>query len=238
MAARPVEPSSRPRGSFPSADDRRRGRPRRRGRRPRARHRCSPPTAAGLFPMPVRTRRPVGWWSPDPRGVAPARRAAGQSRRCAGRAAATRSGSTPRSSDVIDACADPRRPGGWITEPRSSRRLRAAARARAGPTASRRGPTTASSSAACTASPSAGCSPASRCSTAATDASKVALVGLVDQLQRGGGRLTRLLDVQWATPTPRARSACSRGARGRRYLRRCSSEARWSAVADAWWRVQ
>ena len=24
---------------------------------------------AGLFPMPIRRRGPIGWWSPDPRGI-------------------------------------------------------------------------------------------------------------------------------------------------------------------------
>jgi len=68
----------------------------------------------GLFPMPAGRDGPMAWWSPDPRGVLPL-------------AAFEPSGSLRRSmqrydvrvdtafEDVVDACADHRRPGGWIT---------------------------------------------------------------------------------------------------------------------------
>lgn len=69
----------------------------------------------GIFPMPVDDRRPTAWWSPLDRAVIPIggllvsrsmRRSARRfevtvDRDCAG---------------VIDGCADPTRPGGWIDE--------------------------------------------------------------------------------------------------------------------------
>ncbi len=67
----------------------------------------------GIFPMPV-GRRQVGWWSPDPRAIVPL-----------DRLRVTRSLRRSLSKfevrlntafvDVIHACADPRRDGGWIT---------------------------------------------------------------------------------------------------------------------------
>ncbi|MEP6660686.1 MAG: leucyl/phenylalanyl-tRNA--protein transferase [Acidimicrobiales bacterium] len=67
----------------------------------------------GIFPMPV-GRRQVGWWSPDPRAIVPF-----------DRLRVTRSLRRSLSKfevrlntafvDVIHACADPRRDGGWIT---------------------------------------------------------------------------------------------------------------------------
>ena len=68
----------------------------------------------GLFPMPVGRRGRLGWWSPDPRAVLPPARF-------------HRSRSLARSmrhfelrvdsafESVLQACADPRRPHGWIT---------------------------------------------------------------------------------------------------------------------------
>ena len=79
----------------------------------------------------------------------------------------------------------PARPGG-LDQRRDHRRVPAAARAAAGPTASRPGPPRASSPAASTAWPSAASSPASRCSTRRVDGSKVALVGLVERLAAAG----------------------------------------------------
>lgn len=72
---------------------------------------------SGLFPMPIERlpgRTEVAWWSPDPRGVLPL-------------GALTVSRSLRRSTarfeirvdsafeQVVDACADPSRPGAWIT---------------------------------------------------------------------------------------------------------------------------
>jgi len=69
----------------------------------------------GLFPMPVESGGPIGWWSPDPRGVL--------------RLDDLRVTKSLRSScrrftitidtafdEVVLACGDPRRPGGWIDD--------------------------------------------------------------------------------------------------------------------------
>jgi leucyl/phenylalanyl-tRNA--protein transferase len=66
----------------------------------------------GLFPMPVR-RNVVGWWSPDPRGIVPldgliVSRSLAQSCR---RMRVTIDTSF---ADVMRACGDPSRPHGWI----------------------------------------------------------------------------------------------------------------------------
>jgi leucyl/phenylalanyl-tRNA---protein transferase len=66
----------------------------------------------GLFPMPARRR--IGWWSPDPRGVIPvdglriSRSMARSARRFEMRI-------DTAFRDVMVACGDPRRPQGWIT---------------------------------------------------------------------------------------------------------------------------
>lgn len=68
----------------------------------------------GLFPMPLSGRRPVGWWSPDPRGVLPldGLRVSRSLRRSLRRYEVH----LDRAFDeVVAACADPRRDGGWIT---------------------------------------------------------------------------------------------------------------------------
>jgi leucyl/phenylalanyl-tRNA--protein transferase len=69
---------------------------------------------SGLFPMPLGRRGELGWWSPDPRGIIPldglrVSRSLRQSCRRYG----VRIDSAFEA--VIDACADPARPDGWIT---------------------------------------------------------------------------------------------------------------------------
>jgi leucyl/phenylalanyl-tRNA--protein transferase len=68
---------------------------------------------AGLFPMPLSRRGAVGWWSPDPRGVLPlpALRVS-RSLRAACRRFEIRVDTAY--DEVVRACADPRRPGSWI----------------------------------------------------------------------------------------------------------------------------
>jgi leucyl/phenylalanyl-tRNA--protein transferase len=77
----------------------------------------------GLFPMPLQgrlrgrlpgARAQIGWWSPDPRGVLPLDRlrVSRSLRRSCRRFAVT---VDVAFSDVVAACADPRRPAGWIT---------------------------------------------------------------------------------------------------------------------------
>ena len=141
---------------------------------------------AGLFPMPVSRR------GADRLVVAgPARRPA------AGRAAGQ-----PVAARSLPALRDPGRHGvrrgvAGLRRPARPRRLdHARSRARptagctssAGRTASRPGGGTASWRAGCTASRSAACSRGSRCSTGDRDASKVALVGLVELLAPTAGR--------------------------------------------------
>jgi leucyl/phenylalanyl-tRNA--protein transferase len=67
----------------------------------------------GLFPMPLEAGGPMGWWSPDPRGVLPldALRVSRSLRRSC-RDFEIRIDTA--FAEVIDACADPSRPHGWI----------------------------------------------------------------------------------------------------------------------------
>jgi leucyl/phenylalanyl-tRNA--protein transferase len=68
---------------------------------------------SGVFPMPVSRRGPMGWWSPDPRGVLDLDGLrVSRSLRAACRRFEIRVDTAY--DDVVDGCADPRRPGGWI----------------------------------------------------------------------------------------------------------------------------
>lgn len=68
---------------------------------------------AGMFPMPDEGL--LGWWSPDPRGILrPGEVHLARSlRRSLKRFEVTRDAAF---AEVVAACADPRRPHGWITE--------------------------------------------------------------------------------------------------------------------------
>lgn len=69
---------------------------------------------AGAFPMPVDERSPMVWWSPDPRGVIPPDRfAPSRSLRRSIRRYRTTVDRCFR--EVVEGCADPSRPHGWIT---------------------------------------------------------------------------------------------------------------------------
>ena len=69
---------------------------------------------AGLFPMPVEGSRLMAWWSPDPRAVIPAERfLPSRSLRRSIRRYDTTIDRCFR--DVVEGCADPARPHGWIT---------------------------------------------------------------------------------------------------------------------------
>ena len=67
----------------------------------------------GLFPMPVDGVEGMVWWSPDPRGVLPldALKVSASLRRSCSRFEIR---VDTAFEEVIDACADPRRPKGWI----------------------------------------------------------------------------------------------------------------------------
>ncbi len=70
---------------------------------------------AGLFPMPVEPGGPMGWWSPDPRGVLPLERlVVSRSLRRSIRSFEIRVDTA--FPEVLDHCADPGRPHGWIDE--------------------------------------------------------------------------------------------------------------------------
>lgn len=69
---------------------------------------------SGIFPMPGGRRGAMGWWSPDPRGVLPIDRihVSRSLRRTRRRFEIT---VNTAFDEVVAACADPRRPHGWIT---------------------------------------------------------------------------------------------------------------------------
>lgn len=67
----------------------------------------------GLFPMRLRARGPVGWWSPDPRGIVPLDALhVSRSLRRSCRDFEVRVDTA--FEQVMRGCADPRRPHGWI----------------------------------------------------------------------------------------------------------------------------
>ena len=148
----------------------------------------------GLFPMPVGPGGPVAWWSPDPRGVLPldALRVTRSLRRSVERFEIRVDTDFPA---VIDACADRRRPGGWITpEIRAAYvRLHELGWAHSVEAWDDEGLAGGLYGVAV-----AGLFAGESMFHRRTDASKVALVGLVERL-RAENPDERLLDVQWAT---------------------------------------
>jgi leucyl/phenylalanyl-tRNA--protein transferase len=151
----------------------------------------------GLFPMRVRRGGPLGWWSPDPRGVMPldGLHVSRSLRRSCRRFDVT---VDVAFRAVMEACGDSSRPDGWIDESflDTYTRLHDLGWAHsievwADATGERElvgglyglaiGALFAGESMFHT----------------ATDASKVALVATVDRLQAGGATL---FDIQWATP--------------------------------------
>jgi leucyl/phenylalanyl-tRNA--protein transferase len=71
---------------------------------------------SGLFPMPLdgSAGGPMAWWSPDPRGIVPldGLRLTRSWRRATARYEVRMDTAF---AEVVSACADPRRPGAWIT---------------------------------------------------------------------------------------------------------------------------
>lgn len=153
----------------------------------------------GLFPMPVGGRGLVGWWSPDPRAIIPldGLRVSRSLRRSMRRFEIR---IDTAFAEVLDACADPSRPHGWI-----SADVRAAYgrlhdmgwvhSVEAWDTDD--GVLAGGLYGVALGGLFAGESMFHR----RTDASKAALAGLVDLLRAGeGGPAGRVLDVQWMTP--------------------------------------
>lgn len=68
----------------------------------------------GLFPMPIGRTGPMGWWSPDPRGVLPLDnlKVSRSLRQSCGRYEVR---VDTAFDQVMAACGDPDRPHGWIT---------------------------------------------------------------------------------------------------------------------------
>lgn len=155
----------------------------------------------GLFPMPLGGRGPLGWWSPDPRAVVPldGLRVSRSLRRSIRRYEVR---VDTAFEVVLEACGDPHRPHGWITpEIRSAyTRLHRLGWAHSVEAWSCEDGTLAGGLyGVAIGGLFAGESMFHR----RTDASKVALVALVDLLTAGSGggdRAERVLDVQWLTP--------------------------------------
>jgi leucyl/phenylalanyl-tRNA--protein transferase len=147
----------------------------------------------GLFPMRLGRGGPLGWWSPDPRGVLPLDGLrVSRSLRRSGRRFETRVDTAFES--VVRACADPHRPDGWIDESFVAAycALHELGWAHTVETWYE-GALVGGLYGIGIGGLFAGESMFHR----ATDASKVALVRLVELLRRGGATL---LDVQWVTP--------------------------------------
>jgi leucyl/phenylalanyl-tRNA--protein transferase len=148
----------------------------------------------GIFPMPVRDPDAMAWWSPDPRGTLPLEglRVSRSLRRSCERFECT---VNEAFEDVIEACADPVRPHGWISPDIADayRRLHALGWVHSVETWDGDGRLVGGLYGVAVGGLFAGESMFHR----ERDASKVALVHLVELL-RADGR-PRLLDVQWAT---------------------------------------
>jgi len=147
---------------------------------------------AGIFPMPLR-KKTLGWWSPDPRGVIPLDGLiVSRSLRRSCRRYEVRMDTCFR--EVMERCGDPNRPHGWITPQfvDAYEVLHRLGWAHSFETYLD-GHLVGGLYGVRIAKLFAGESMFSQ----ATDASKVALVSLVDWLVASGATL---LDVQWTTP--------------------------------------
>ncbi len=150
---------------------------------------------SGVFPMPVSRRGPIGWWSPDPRGVLPLDGLrVSRSLRASCRRYEIRVDTAY--AEVIRACAEPRRPGGWIRSDIRAAYIRLHELGWAHSVEAWAGDRLAGGLyGVAIGGLFAGESMFHR----DRDASKVALVGLVELL-RSAGASGRLVDVQWVTP--------------------------------------
>jgi leucyl/phenylalanyl-tRNA--protein transferase len=152
---------------------------------------------SGLFPMGLgrNGRGPIGWWSPDPRGVLPlpGLRVSRSLRRACSRFEIRVDSAF---ADVVASCADPARSGRWITDAvsRAYQILFELGWAHS-VECWRDGHLAGGLYGVCIGGLFAGESMFHR----ETDASKVALVALVELMAQDGDP-GRLLDVQWRTP--------------------------------------
>lgn len=148
---------------------------------------------AGLFPMPFDRRR-IAWFSPDPRGILPldGLHVSRSLRRSLQRFDVQMDTAF---ADVMTACGDPSRPGAWINRPfvDAYTRLHELGWAHSVEVVDADGDLVGGVYGVRIGGLFAGESMFHR----ATDASKVALVHLVDWLQSTGASL---FDVQWTTP--------------------------------------
>ena len=160
---------------------------------------------AGLFPMHVAGRRgPLGWWSPDPRGILPldGLRVSRSLRASCRRYEVT---VDQAFAEVVQGCADPRRPGAWISRDlrRAYERLFALGLAHSVEVWDVGGQRLAGGLYGVSIG---GLFAGESMFHRTTDASKVALVELV-RLLSDDGRKGRLLDTQWTTPHLRSLGA-------------------------------
>jgi leucyl/phenylalanyl-tRNA--protein transferase len=159
---------------------------------------------SGLFPMPAR-RKLMAWWSPDPRGILPLQSDRGLrvSRSLRKSCARFEIRVNTAFDEVLEACADRRRPGAWIDRDirRAYRRLHDLGWVHSVEAWDEQGRLAGGLYGVAVGGLFAGESMFYR----RTDASKAALVGLASLLRAsptsaGDGGRGRLLDVQWATP--------------------------------------
>ena len=151
---------------------------------------------AGLFPMPVHTDHGdlVGWFSPDPRGILPlAGLRVPRSLRAACRRFEVRIDTA--FAEVLTACGDPARPGGWISPEVASAYVRLHELGWAHSVEVWDGDGLAGGLYGVAVD---GLFAGESMFHRRSNASKVALVALVELL-RADGDPRRLLDVQWAT---------------------------------------
>lgn len=150
---------------------------------------------SGLFPMQVDRGRTLAWWSPDPRGILPldSLRVTRSLRRSCARFEIR---VDTCFDEVVASCADPKRPHGWITEEirHAYRRMHGLGWAHSVEAWSVEDGTLAGGLYGVSVG---GLFAGESMFHRQRDASKVALVGLVDILSADG--LPRLLDVQWTT---------------------------------------
>jgi leucyl/phenylalanyl-tRNA--protein transferase len=147
----------------------------------------------GMFPMPIRGGHRLAWWSPDPRGVLPldGLRVSRSLRQSCARFE-TRVDTAFEA--VIERCADPGRDGGWINRDIVSAYTRLHRLGWAHSVETWSGDQLVGGLYGVAIG---GLFAGESMFHDARDASKVALVALVDRLAEGGANL---LDVQWSTP--------------------------------------